>query len=108
MTIDEAIECERNHRLYPEYHEHIAEWLEELKSIKEKGRYVQGNKAGQKIGYRNAIDDFADRLKEMANNSSTKYIRLSEEETMTTYGVEQIAKQLKASGENENYNKEES
>lgn len=37
----------------------IVEWLEELKSIKEKGRYVQGNKAGQKIGYRNAIDDFA-------------------------------------------------
>ena len=32
MTIDEAIECERNHRLYPEYHEQIADWLEELKA----------------------------------------------------------------------------
>lgn len=35
MTIDEAIECERNHRLYPEYHEEIAEWLEELKELRE-------------------------------------------------------------------------
>ena len=33
-----------------EEHEQLAEWLEELKAIKEKGRYVQGNKAGQKIG----------------------------------------------------------
>ena len=33
MTIDEAIECEINHRLYPEYHEQIAEWLEELKEL---------------------------------------------------------------------------
>ena len=34
MTIDEAIECERNHKLYPEYHEKIAEWLEELKEMR--------------------------------------------------------------------------
>ena len=93
MTIDEAVSDCKENDLWQ-----IAEWLEELKAIKEKGRYVQGNKAGQKIGYRNAIDDFADRLKEMANSSSTKYIRLSEEETMTTYGVEQIAKQLKEGG----------
>ena len=46
-------------------------------------------------GYNKAIDDFAERLKEMANNSSTKYIRLSEKETIVTYGVEQIVKQLK-------------
>ena len=48
-----------------------------------------------------AIDDFAERLKEMANNSSTKYIRLSEKETIVTYGVEQIVKQLKAGVKNE-------
>ena len=51
--------------------------------------------------YNKAIDDFAEKLKEMANNSSTKYIRLSEKETITTYGVEQIAEQLKTGGENE-------
>ena len=54
-----------------------------------------------KTVYNKAIDDFAEKLKEMANNSSTKYIRLSEKETITTYGVEQIAEQLKAGGENE-------
>ena len=48
--------------------------------------------------YNKAIDDFAEKLKEMANNSSTKYIRLSEKETITTYGVEQISEQLKAGG----------
>lgn len=51
--------------------------------------------------YNKAIDDFAEKLKEMANNSSTKYIRLSEKETIITYGVEQIVEQLKAGGENE-------
>ena len=53
------------------------------------------------LGYNKAIDDFAEKLKEMANNSSTKYIRLSEKETIVTYGVEQIVKQLKAGGKNE-------
>ena len=48
--------------------------------------------------YNKAIDDFAEKLKEMANNSSTKYIRLSGKETITTYGVEQIAEQLKVGG----------
>ena len=55
-----------------------------------------------KTVYNKAIDDFAEKLKEMANNSSTKYIRLSEKETITTYGVEQIAEQLKAGEQNEN------
>ena len=54
-----------------------------------------------KISYNKAIDDFAEKLKEMANNSSTKYIRLSEKETIVTYGVEQIVKQLKAGVKNE-------
>ena len=53
-----------------------------------------------KTVYNKAIDDFAEKLKEMANNSSTKYIRLSKKETMTTYGIEQIAEQLKEGGEN--------
>ena len=45
-----------------EEHEQLAEWLEELKKIKSNGRYVQGNKAGQKIGYRNAIDDLSNKI----------------------------------------------
>lgn len=80
-------------------HEQLAEWLEELKKRRNED-YGYLADIHQNIGYRKAIDDFAERLKEMANNSSTKYIRLSEKETITTYGVEQIAEQLKAGGEN--------
>ena len=70
----------------------LSEWLEELKIYQQ--HEIICNK-GYNAGYNKAIDDFAERLKEMANNSSTKYIRLSDKETITTYGVEQIAEQLK-------------
>ena len=78
-----------------EEHEQLAEWLEELKKRRNED-YGYLADIHQNIGYRKAIDDFAERLKEMANNSSTKYIRLSGKETITTYGVDQIAEQLKA------------
>ena len=76
--------------------------LEELKAIKEKGRYVQGNKAGQKIGYRNAIDDFEILMKEAMNHdwATTKicdqiiYNNLYDK-------CNEIAEQLKAGGDNE-------
>ena len=57
MTIDEAIECERNHRLYPEYHEQIAEWLEELKAIKSDGFTDDLLNMGFTKGYKKALDD---------------------------------------------------
>ena len=85
-----------------EEHEQLAEWLEELKAYREIGTVEECRNSVFDIqkAYNKAIDDFAEKLKEMANNSSTKYIRLSEKETITTYGVEQIAEQLKAGGEN--------
>ena len=104
MTIDEAIafcyEKSNNIKLKaePQVFIQLAEWLEELKVYQQ--HEIICNK-GYNEGYNKAIDDFAEKLKEMANNSSTKYIRLSEKETITTYGVEQIAEQLKAGGENE-------
>ena len=120
LSIDEAIARERQQakeqrshigtwdkeyskkcEVYAEEHEQLAEWLEELKKRRNED-YGYLADIHQNIGYRKAIDDFAERLKEMANNSSTKYIRLSEKETITTYGVEQIAEQLKAGGENDN------
>lgn len=52
MTIDESIECERNHRLYPEYHEQLAEWLEELKDMRNL------DKTNFSDGYNRGIDDF--------------------------------------------------
>ena len=105
LSIDEAIafcyEKSNNIKLKaePEVFIQLAEWLEELKKRRSED-YGYMADIHQNIGYRKAIDDFAERLKEMANNSSTKYIRLSEKETITTYGVEQIAEQLKAGGEN--------
>ena len=87
-----------------EEHEQLAEWLEELKAYREIGTVEECKNSVLNIpkAYNKAIDDFAEKLKEMANNSSTKYIRLSGKETITTYGVEQIAEQLKAGGENDN------
>ena len=121
MTIDEAIERELNiaHKGSDcwkhcsntkkhckdcmEEHEQLAEWLEELKAYREIGTVEECKESVLDIekSYNKAIDDFAEKLKEMANNSSTKYIRLSEKETIVTYGVEQIVKQLKGDGENE-------
>ena len=79
-----------------EEHEQLAEWLEELKAYREIGIVEECKESVLDIekAYNKAIDDFAEKLKEMANNSSTKYIRLSEKETIVTYGVEQIVKQL--------------
>ena len=84
-------------------HEQLAEWLEELKAYREIGTVEECKESVLDIekAYNKAIDDFAEKLKEMANNSSTKYIRLSEKETIITYGVEQIVKQLKAGVKNE-------
>ena len=57
MSIDEAIECERNHRLYPEYHEQLAEWLEELKAIKSDGFTDDLLNMGFTKGYSKALND---------------------------------------------------
>ena len=82
-----------------EEHEQLAEWLEELKEIKSNGRYVQGNKAGQKIGYRNAIDDFVKSIEEEcgydADINDDCYFEISRTTLL------HLAVQLKAGGENE-------
>lgn len=101
MTIDEAIECERNHRLYPQYHEQIADWLEELKFLKSEPidcgsdvwkAYIYN--LGRENGYNKALDDF---------------INVCEKQFTTMYGqryvdmrdIKNIAEQLKAGGKNE-------
>ena len=66
----------------------IAEWLEELQEIKSNGRYVQGNKAGQKIGYRNAIDDYNKELKEYLRRFTVHYVSDAD--------FDYVAEQLKA------------
>lgn len=96
MTIDEAIECERNHRLYPEYHDEIAEWLEELKTIKSDGFTDDLLNMGFTKGYNKAIDDFVQLVK--------KYdwdIREINENEFIYGAIDYIAEQLKEGGENE-------
>ena len=80
--------------LLDEYDKHVIEQYKADTNLKDTIREIHDNVAQEM--YCKGIDDFAEKLKEMANNSSTKYIRLSEKETITTYGVEQIAEELKA------------
>ena len=90
MTIDEAIECERNHRLYPEYHEEIAEWLEELKELRKiKEDYAKGMQTSYaKFMYNKALDDFV----RFANTMPTVE---EEDGTIRPMRLEEMAKHLK-------------
>ena len=96
MTIDEAIECERNHRLYPEYHEEIAEWLEELKELRKiKEDYAKGMQTSYaKFMYNKALDDFVKFASDMP-------IVDEEDGTIRPMWLEEITEQLKSGGENE-------
>ena len=67
LSIDEAIEELKSENGYyanngmtdvAEFNTKIIRWMEELKAIKEKGRYVQGFRAGYKV----AIDDFVNKI----------------------------------------------
>ena len=110
-----------NYRKCAEYHEQIAEWLEELKTIKsddftddllnmgftkgyskaETDYHAQSEKdrqssydCGYGIGYKQAIDDFAEKLKRENKETiptHSGYCRMSFDEV-----VDEIAEQLKA------------
>ena len=83
---------------FDEYDKHVIKQYKADTNLKDTIKDIHDNVAQEM--YCKGIDDLTEKLKEMANNSSTKYIRLSEKETITTYGVEQIAEELKA-GDNE-------
>ena len=114
MTIDEAIERERRlaKEIYVEamlchanpddgklddciergkYHEHLAEWLEELKTIKGDGFTDDLLNMGFTKGYNKALDDFV----KFANTMPTVE---SEDGTIRPMWLEEIAEQLKAGG----------
>ena len=110
MTIDEAIEKHKIMKkaselhndkmgvLYSaEEHKQISEWLEELKALRNglKIKCDSLNEAlekGKKIGYKKAIDDFAEKIK---SNCRLGYVGYLDKI------VDEIAEQLKAGGENE-------
>ena len=94
MTIDEAIECERNHRLYPEYHKQIAEWLEELKALREKNETL-------KALYEDARKEGNDLLKHERNKAIDDFVKEFKRKTpMENKLVDEIAEQLKVGGNN--------
>ena len=117
MTIDEAIEKARNNAViqrnnqklnymlgksspyynlncdkYAEYHEQIAEWLEELKMLRElKAEHRKiGNIEGFNKGYNKAIDDFV----KFANTMPTVEV----DGEIRPMWLEEMAEQLKAGG----------
>lgn len=96
----ESCDCDDCNRVLEEwlydYEKHVIEQYKANTGLNDTIREIHDNVAQEM--YCKGIDDLTEKLKEMANNSSTKYIRLSEKETITTYGVEQIAEQLKAGG----------
>ena len=115
MTIDEAIAHAReiaeeqrkacdlawvwdntdNIKKCAEEHEQLAEWLEELKALKNGLNIKCDNlnealEKGKKIGYKKAIDDFAEKLKRENKETipiHSGYCRMS---------FDEIAEQLKA------------
>ena len=113
MTLDEAIAHARkvssrkfDDRVHcircSEFHEQLAEWLEELKAIKENSiskeafekMKSRAYKKGHRQGYNKALYDFV----RFANTMPTVE---SEDGTIRPMWLEEIAEQLKVGGENE-------
>ena len=129
MTIDEVIEYEKKlaKEIYVEemlchanpnddklddciengkYHEQLAEWLEELKKLRQctnienrEYPYFDGFKEGKQVGYNKAIDDFMKELqkkieKDLANPDLA--LECKKCGIWKNYDIEEIAEQLKA------------
>ena len=100
MTIDEAIEkynklANNDRTCYPEEAQQLAEWLEELKKLRQctnienrEYPYFNGFKEGKQVGYNKAIDDFV----------KFAYDELLYNECLTKIDIDYIAEQLKAGG----------
>ena len=125
MTLDEAIEqfkydaeCNRADLdlSYAEDNEQVAEWLEDYKYIKQWKSDIMDSFCKYDVSSfeelvantRNkAIDDFAKEICKMIvqseNNGNYRFYAVEIKQA-----IADLAEQLKAGGENENYNKEES
>ena len=108
MTIDEIITAERDnaefsklngHDKSADYHNHIAEWLEELKAYRENSNSYNKEdiELNRNAMYNKAIDDFADKIINLCNDG--EFMNRFNEFTATT--ILEIAEQLKAGGNNE-------
>ena len=103
-VIEEHLE---NYKKCAEYHKKLAEWLEELKFLRQWKSDVMDEfckydcnsvEEAMHNGYNKAIDDFVS----FANTMPTVE---TEDGEIRPMWLEEIAEQLKEGGENENYNK---
>ena len=91
-----CIECAKEH-------EHLAEWLEELKALKNGLNIKCDNlnealEKGKKIGYNKALDDFVKFASDMPTVEE-------EDGEIRPMWLEEMAEKLKAGGENDNLRK---
>ena len=106
LTCDSVEKC----RKCEEEHEQLAEWLEELKAIKENQGLFEENmlrEEADKIeqsfysGYNKAIDDFAEKLKPILNEKIKGWTNSDDLIRWCNNSVDEISEQLKAGEENE-------
>ena len=107
MTIDEAIAWEmklygmekdayntfrlESCKKFAEEHKQYAEWLEELKDLREIKETIECNaEVLEQQGYNKAIDDFAEKIKENIYDASDEIVDYIMD------AVKETAKQLKA------------
>ena len=87
-----------NYKKCAEYHEQIAEWLEELKSIKSDGFTDNLLDMGFTKGYNKAIDDFTERLKPIIDEKIKGWTNSDDLRRWCERSIDEIAEQLKAGG----------
>ncbi len=105
MTLDEAIEqfkydaeCNRADLdlSFAEDNDKVAEWLEELKTIKSDGFTDDLLNMGFTKGYNKAIDDFSERIKQVTYTSGTESDGYYKIHAICERDIDEIAEQLKA------------
>ena len=113
MTIDEIIAAERDNAEFSkandydksvDYHNQIAELLEELKSYMASVFSVDTTQKMLKEQYDKAIDDFAEKLKSECREhyiDCDPYFGGITDSILYEDDIEEIAEQLKAGGKNE-------
>ena len=112
-VIEEHLE---NYKKCAEYHKQLAKWLEELKDYQDKNKLVV------RVDVEN-MDSIKDKIEELSKYAESQYNKAlddfvkfasdmptveTEDGEVRPMWLEEMAEQLKAGAENENYNKEES
>lgn len=102
-----------NYKKCVEYHEQLAEWLEELKDYRDKNKMIV------RIDFEN-VDSLKDKIDELSKYAESKYNKaiddfaesvknlIADLSVIRFKDIDEMAEQLKEGRKNENYNKEES